>query len=319
MGTSGNIPAVSAGRAAVSSLALTMLLLSAMVALPAPSGGIPTGTPKLIISLQPSSSEAHVSPSSQGSLAFCGTVNVENAIGNIQLTLISSVDTGWASQCSPSSLVFQDDSNHSFQVTVIVPQATPASVVGTLKVDAKAQGTGYTLTESAQAVVTVKPYYMFKLNCTNPFLEIKPSYEAVYEFRVLNEGNSVDSFELEVSNQKELESKGWTVTLSSAQITGVQPGLFSSTFRVSAQSPKENTVMTSEPTMINLKATSNGAKSESLVVTQSFPLYVQVKGSYVGAQGVAEALPVLAIVVVIAIVVAVAAVVIVRRRHSRGE
>ena len=239
MGTEGTRSAGTGRRAILAIVTAMMFLLPAMLLLPNSAGAGPGGMPTLFIKVEPPSQEAVVSPSAQGSVEFCGTVQVQHIIGPVTITLMSSVDGGWASQCAPSTMEVRNESAVNFSVTVIVPQATPASIIGTLKVDARGQGTGYVITASCQAMITVKPYYRFSLNCTSPYQQIKPGNQAEFDVKVINEGNSVDSFELEIENQKELESKGWTITLSTAQVSGVQP-LQNASFKVSAQSPKTN-------------------------------------------------------------------------------
>jgi len=262
-------------------MAALILLMGALLAFATPvSAGI-NPQPALTCTLDPSSQEARVSESAQGTVQFTGSVRVDKLpVERIVVTLLSSIDAGWASQCSPSSLVITDTQAHSFSVTGIIPQATPSNIIGNLKIDAKGTGGGFNVVTSATVIITVKPYYRVMMESDMPYKEISPGTQAFYSFKLWNVGNAIDSYEMEIVNLKDLVTKKWTVTLSSTQVAKINPNEYK-TVRITAQSPRDWTIWKSEPTMINVKSSSLNAKEEQTVVTQSFPLYAYEKGFYI--------------------------------------
>ena len=118
--------------------------------------------PAVTMTLQPSSVNVTSTPTQKSSVDFCGTVTLDKLpMERIVVGLTPSVDAGWASSCSPSSMVITDEQPHQFTCTVVVPEAT-ANHTGTLTVDATARGGGFSVTQSVTAliIVTGPPIYI---------------------------------------------------------------------------------------------------------------------------------------------------------------
>jgi hypothetical protein len=128
----------------------TIVLLSANSS--ASEGLIPT----LTITIDQASQTVN-STKEQTTATFTGTVTVDKLPGTkVTVNLASAVDTGWASQITPSSIVFKSSAgSQPFTCTVVIPQGTP-NCSGTLKIDGKAQGQGFVTTASAEALILVK-------------------------------------------------------------------------------------------------------------------------------------------------------------------
>jgi hypothetical protein len=236
--------------------------------------------PELTVSIEPASQQAAPTDKEPGFTTFNGTVQVDKSpVQRFSVGLNVTVDTGWPAQASPSVLVITDTQQQHFSLVVAVPTATHADEVGHVKVTASASGTGYSVTDEAQANVTVAPYYLVMLNSSVPFLEITPEKTASFAIVVKNPGNAVDSYGLEISNAKELNQQGWTVTLDKASISNLGPN-GEAEVAITARPPQGWSwdIWISRPTPIILKATSRGAQADDNVISQSFPVHAYQKG-----------------------------------------
>jgi uncharacterized membrane protein len=196
------------------------------------------------------------------------------------VTLTSTTDIGWVSQVSPTTAVFTSTTPQSFTCTVVVPQGTANAQYGKLTVNGRAVAGGLQSTAVTEGIIAVEPYFRLTLDSDVPYREISPGTQAFFTVKLTNAGNAVDSFELEISNLKDLAAKKWTVVLSANTIPKVQPGEYKP-FRITAQSPRDWTIWKSEPSVIILKATSQNAKDFQQVISLSFPIYAYEKGFYI--------------------------------------
>ena len=196
------------------------------------------------------------------------------------VTLTSSTDIGWVSQVSPTTAVFTSTTPQSFTCTVVVPQGTANSQYGNLVVNGRAVAGGLQSMAETKGIISVSPYFRLTLDSDVPYREISPGTQAFFTVKLTNAGNAVDSFELEISNLKDLAAKKWTVVLSANTIPKVQPGEYKP-FRITAQSPRDWTIWKSEPSVIIIKATSQNAKDFQQVIALSFPIYAYEKGFYI--------------------------------------
>lgn len=269
-------------RRLITGIFVSLIVMSGLVMfIPMNATAGPNPIPALTVSLEPSSQTAVVSESAQGSVQFTGTIRIDKLpVERIVVTLTASVDTGWAAQCTPSSMVFTSTQPQSFSATVVVPPACDSTIIGTLKVDAIATGGGFRVPATAQAIVTVKPYFRLMLESDNPYREIWPGSQTMFTFKLWNMGNAIDSYDIEITNLKDLADRGWTVTLSSTSVSKIPQNQYKNV-KISAQSPRFWTLYKSEPTVIMIKAKSQNAEAENLVVQQSFALYVYEKGWYI--------------------------------------
>jgi len=132
-----------------------VLLVSLVVILSVPiTAGIPDPIiPAMTMTLSPVSMNM-TTKENDVNVTFNGTVQVDKLpLERIVVALTSSVDTGWASACSPSSFVITDKSVHKFTVTVTVPVCVTASAIVTA--DGKGQGGGFICVAQAESQLSV--------------------------------------------------------------------------------------------------------------------------------------------------------------------
>ena len=270
------------GRRGFAGAAAFLMLLGALLVL------VPTGTqaavnpvPVLAVKLDSASQNARVTESAPGIVTFTGQMSIDKLpVERCVVTLASSTDIGWVTTISPSTAVFTGTTPQSFTCTVVVPQGTSNSQFGNLVINGRAVAGGLQSTAETKGIIAVDPYFRLTLDSDVPYREISPGSQAFFTVKLTNAGNAVDSFELEISNLKDLAAKKWTVVLSANTIPKVQPAEYKP-FRITAQSPRDWTVWKSEPSVIIIKATSQNAKDFQQVIALSFPIYAYEKGFYI--------------------------------------
>jgi hypothetical protein len=258
-----------------------MLLGAMLVLVPAATQAAVNPVPVLAVKLDSANQDARVTESAPGIVTFTGQMSIDKLpVERCVVTLTSSTDIGWVSQVSPTTAVFTSTTPQSFTCTVVVPQGTANSQYGNLVVNGRAVAGGLQSMAETKGIISVSPYFRLTLDSDVPYREISPGTQAFFTVKLTNAGNAVDSFELEISNLKDLAAKKWTVVLSANTIPKVQPGEYKP-FRITAQSPRDWTIWKSEPSVIIIKATSQNAKDFQQVIALSFPIYAYEKGFYI--------------------------------------
>ena len=261
--------------------AFLMILGALLVLIPTNSQAAANPVPVLALKLDTAQQAARVTESAPGIVSFTGQATIDKLpVERCVVTLTSSTDIGWVTQVSPSTAVFTATTPQSFTCTVVVPQGTPNSQFGNLIINGRAVAGGLQSLAETKAIISVDPYFRLTLDSDVPYREISPGTQAFFTVKLTNAGNAVDSFELEISNLKELAAKKWTVVLSANTIPKVVPGEYKP-FRITAQSPRDWTPWKSEPSVFIIKAQSQNAKDFQQVITLSFPIYAYEKGFYI--------------------------------------
>jgi len=261
--------------------AFMMLLVAMLVLVPTGSQAAVNPVPVLALKLDSANQNARVTESAPGIVTFTGSMSIDKLpVERCVVTMTSSTDIGWVSQVSPTTAVFTSTTPQSFTCTVVVPQGTANAQYGKLVINGRAVAGGLQSTAVTEGIIAVDPYFRLTLDSDVPYREITPGSQAFFTVKLTNAGNAVDSFELEISNLRDLTGKKWTVVLSANTIPKVQPGEYKP-FRITAQSPRDWTVWKSEPSVFIIKATSQNAKDFQQVISLSFPVYAYEKGFYI--------------------------------------
>jgi len=263
------------GRAIIALLLLSMLPASGAGAGAPPQP--PALGPQVTLSLSPSTGEANVSYSKPGTVDFDGTAQLDRPpVSRVVVTLNASIDTGWGSGCSPSLLAFSSNEPQHFTVTVSVPPGTLASLAGNLRVVADASGGGFSSSSSANATVTVQPYYQLAVRCESPTVNITAGGKARFKIDIQNQGNDNDSFNIDIGNEKELRASGWSFGLILPTIPFVPPGASMPVY-VEVEAPR-GLSNGNDPVTIDLSVTSRKSLSRGPVQSSNILLQASVKG-----------------------------------------
>lgn len=268
--------------------------------------------PALSLRLDPPSREAVVSPTLNGTVRFSGSARVFLAQEQEALVnLSSSVDTGWASSVTPDVFNITDNLEHPFEVEVVVPGATHSDVIASVRIQGKCRAGGFVTNTQSSVIITIRAYFGVTADAVAARKEIAPGGTATFPVEVRNTGNSVDSYEVVVSNQQELKQAGWDILLTQYSIPKLPPGE-NRTIAVTVISRQDWTPYQSASAAVRLNISSDHPKDISSTISTTVVLSVKSAGFN------APCVSALTLVIVVC-VVAAAAFILSRKRRNRGK
>jgi uncharacterized membrane protein len=256
--------------------------------------------------------EASVTPTESGSVQFDGKVDVNlGDWGEAIISFRAYVDQGWAALVAPDTMAFTSDGEQNFNVTVIVPAASPANPSGQLKVEGSLRAGAEVTVATAQAIVIVKPYYRVSVESNEQQTDLALGEYAMLTVKVWNNGNSPDSFNLTLENLDGLRRAGWDVGLDRTMLARVQYNAYS-TMRIKIGAPPDWSIYEDKTAVIRLVVSSINAADRGDNVAATYTLSVRVRGFNMPA---VEA----SLAVTAAIIAAVGAVVFKRRGRPKPK
>lgn len=242
----------------------------------------PNPIPIVAITLNPSQMQAIITDSQIGAVAFSGTATVDKIRGieRMVLTLSAVVDTGWPVVISPMTIPFVNPGSQPFHMVVIVPPSTSSQIIGTVMVTCTGSVTGMApIIANANGVVTVAQFFKLRLETESPLREVSPGDLTFNLVNVYNDGNSMDTIEVEIENAKDLVKDKWTVLLGSTDVSVRSEEYVP--VKVTIQTPQEWRLWAKEIQPIILKATSQEAKERNVLYIKSYPVFVYMKGYHI--------------------------------------
>lgn len=254
--------------------------------------------PIVTILLNPSQMQAKVTDSQIGAVAFSGTAIVDKIPGieRLVLTLRAVVNTGWPVVISPMTIPYVNPGTQPFQVVVIVPPSTSSQLIGTVTVTGSAKVVGMApIIANANGVVTVAQYFKLRLETESPLREVSPGDITYNLVNVYNDGNSMDTIQVEIENVKDLVNAGWTVLLGSTDVSIKSEEYVP--VKVTVQTSQEWRLWAKEILPITLKATSMEAKARNELYVKTYPVFVYMKGYHI--PGFDPFLAIIALVIVV--------------------
>lgn len=199
---------------------LVLILFFLLIFISQPVSSSP-GWPTASISLYTVSSTAHVGPGDTGEVFFNGTVTVTcNSATSVEVSL-DATDNWNSAVVSPASLLFTQDGEQPFTVKVTVPLGESFSTIGTLTVTGELTMYPGGFTGQIMGVdgrINVAQYFQFSLNTSDTIVETTPGLVAEFNLIIVNEGNHIDTFSVEVVNSEELSINGLSPPLNSSII-----------------------------------------------------------------------------------------------------
>ncbi len=234
--------------------------------------------PVLTLSLVPTQLEARVTNSQNGPVMFGGNATVEKFSGNLErVTVTLSASCIWPAIVSPSTMVFTNMQPQAFFVTVVVPPKTSALEVGQLIVSGTAKAPGMPVaTATANAVITVGQYFKLSIGADTPLREVKPGDITYNTVNIYNEGNGMDSFELEVTNSKDLLKKEFNVIIERTSID-IQQEEYAQ-IKITVQTPQGFRLWARDLVLVTLKVSSAEARNNNLLYSQEYSLSIYMRG-----------------------------------------
>jgi hypothetical protein len=127
--------------------------------------------------------------------------------------------------------------------------------------------------------VTVDQYFKARIEAEAPLREVSPGDLTYNVVNVYNDGNGQDTFELEIVNNKELVDRQFTILLGSTDMS-ISQGEYSP-LRVTVQTPQEWRLYAKEIHTIIVRVVSAEARSDNLLYSKEYPIFIYMKGTYV--------------------------------------
>jgi uncharacterized membrane protein len=221
--------------------------------------------------------EAHVDPGSAGQAPITGTVTVTNYNTATPLTVTLSVTTtvGTAT-IDKQQMSFQGSrQTEEFEILIQVPIViTHASDDHSCTVGGTwAQGATTGQVEEDTTQVTVLPFYFPEISVDDPVKSVIQGESTTFRMRINNSGNICDTYNFEVVNLGNLESKSISINTIDTLDVGARSY---DTINVDVDTSSGTPV---EEYQIRLVATSIGSEGE---VYEEFPLIIKVRAGVFG-------------------------------------
>lgn len=239
------------------------------------------------ITLDQSTQTAQVAPGQLGIVTFTGTVTAEMTLDSTTqkvLVALTGSAGGWATTVTPSTLAFSRTlMSGTFSVSVKVPPGTSYSITQELIVGGtwtNVPGAMGSNIPETKAMINVKQFYKFSVECTKPFLEVNPGDQFIFQLKIRNMGNFQDTLRISQDpiTEKKLVDMGWAVMMSTTDII-LEEGT-DQVVKISVTPPKEWNVWKNEITTIKVKIYSFQAMGlGEIPVETTYPLYVRERGA----------------------------------------
>ncbi len=266
----------------------------------------------LYISLFPEMLTAEPTESELGAVTFGGNVTVDKpqAIAMVTVTLTSECGRGWPVVHSPQTMKFNNAGTQRFQVTVIVPPATPVSSA-TVTVHAHAESTIWEADESASASVRVGQFIHMDIWTDSDKYETGDGLMVNGKLFINNSGNGEDSFRIEMENDPAAVS---SFDVNEGVI--VPPFTLLEVWFTVHINEEFDVPFEGEFITVVIKATSISAESKDLLYSKTHRIVIEIEGLQ---QSLEKDWPTYVAYGVAGVLVVVAAVFIVRWRRGKGE
>ena len=202
-------------------LQLILFIFLSTAIIPYEASAQPGGMPKVTLSFMEPNKTAHVGPGETGVVTFTLEVNVTmNQLVRVVISLTAE-DTWGSAVVDPSSILFSASGVKPASVSIRAKSGENCNTVGTVTVK------GYWAMYPGGITGTAEPegglvgniyiaqFYKFSLHSsTGLFKEVKPGSDVEFDLGILNEGNGMDTFSIEIENLDELSNKDIEASLS---------------------------------------------------------------------------------------------------------
>jgi hypothetical protein len=176
--------------------------------------------PNVYIELLEQNKTANVAPGDTGVVTFSGKVTVDmNPVTRVVVSLMAE-DTWGSAVVEPSTLLFASNGEQPFSVSVRAPKEASCNTVGEVRVTGRWRMYPGTLggpcepNEGVVGIINIAQYCRFSTSTDSSNIEITAGSDAKFTLNIHNEGNGLDSFNIEICNIEELESKGINVRIN---------------------------------------------------------------------------------------------------------
>ena len=147
-------------------------------------------------------------------------------------------------QISPQSITVSIPPSSERIITVVVasplrtPYRTMVAQVHAVQTHFNGCPIPYSCEASTAFFIMTEPYGNVILQSDQPFQRLGPGKEYPFKLKVMNSGNAVDTFTVDVTNKDELRDKGFTISLSSTSTRDTEPHAYDS-IMIQVRTPRE--------------------------------------------------------------------------------
>jgi hypothetical protein len=86
-------------------------------------------------------------------------------------------------------------------------------------------------------MATIMQFSRLRVEAEEPFKQLRPKVDYIFEFKVYNDGNAYDRFNIEIANRDDLEEADFQITLPTIS-TEIEPQAPADKVRVMIRTPK---------------------------------------------------------------------------------
>ena len=170
--------------------------------------------PDVDIQCTPSSVPIEVYPgATRTGVTYCTATNPTGYAEVVRITVTS----GGLAYAAPGSVTVPAGQSIDFEVTVrgdMRMQETTRTVSVSGVVDtANGVANPNPVPKTVSIMVVVKQFSRLQVEASEPFKQLRPKVDYYFEFKVYNQGNALDKFNIEVSNREDLEEAGFQISL----------------------------------------------------------------------------------------------------------
>ena len=132
---------------------------------------------------------------------------------------------------------------------------------------------------TVNALVTIMQYSRLRVEAEEPFKQLRPKVDYIFEFKVYNDGNAYDRFNIEIANRDVLEDADFQITLPAIS-TEIEPQAPPDKMRVMIRTPKKQG-WSDHYYQLQFKATSEfSVRTEGVANYQTQMVTLYVRGVY---------------------------------------
>ena len=281
---------------------LVTLYLFSMLLVAAPAAAQnPTPTAAISVTCTPATINVEVAPGSTYSgFTTCSAKNPTAYQEKVSL----NVQAEGLATAAPGDMYVGAGEAVDFQISV---RATPYMMMDsrTLEVQATVQEiNGVPPLNSASSktnmIINILQYSLVQVEATEPFTQLMPKTDKIFEFKVYNLGNQFDFMKVGVTDdsRESLEEAGFTITLPAIK-KGVIPGPTAENIEVKVRTPKTQG-WTDSYYVLNFYSASEFQCLEDICRPESQMITIYVRGVYLPGFEVIPALSMIALAAAVA-------------------
>ncbi len=236
--------------------------------------------PDISIICSPSAIEIEVAPGdTRIGTTYCDATNPTLYVEKVNIQVTSAGLT----YSAPGSITVAAQDTTTFEVVVRgEDQMTEGSrqVTISARVDQANGAPCPTCTsQTTNLMVVVKQFAMLRVQADEPFKQLRPKVDYIFEFKIYNDGNNRDQFVIDVANRGDLDDEGFQISLPEVN-TWIESKAPPETMRVMMRTPKKQGWSDSYY-QLDFRATSeHSIRSNGVLMQQTQMITLYIRGVY---------------------------------------